>query len=65
MDGALSRRKQLGDAGPVQLGTPLGDHRTAVTSTAHVCALTGGSLPDPVLATVRVVPQLSPFESQN
>src|SRR5438105_3648577 len=65
MEGALSRREQLGEAGPVQPGTPLGTQRTAVSSIAHVCALIGGSTPDPAGETVNAAPQETPLESQN
>jgi hypothetical protein len=48
----------------VQLDTPLGSHRTAVTSTDQVPEARLFVL-DPVATTVKLLPQPTLFESQN
>jgi len=50
----------------VQLDTPLVAQRTEVSSTAHLCALTGGLFESaPVTESENVALQPTPLESQN
>jgi hypothetical protein len=63
MLGAVSRIKQVGVDGPLQLGTPLASQRTAVTSTDQVPERLFEL--DPVGSAANVLPQATPFESQN
>jgi hypothetical protein len=63
MDGVLSRKKQVGVEGPLQLDIPYGSHRTAVTTTDHVPERLFEV--DPLGTAVNVPLQFTPFESQN